>query len=52
MSKTEFATLDDMRYYDDHCEAHTKLKGLVRGFGLGPEDVLSIYFSPGHVATI
>lgn len=52
MAKTEFATLDDMRYYDDHCAAHTKLKGIAKGFGLGPDDIMSVYFQPGHVATL
>lgn len=42
-----------MRYYDDTCAAHTQLKGLVKTFGLGPEDILSIYFdAPAHVATL
>jgi hypothetical protein len=52
VAKTEFASLEDMRWYDSDCPAHDKLKGLVREFGIGPDDILSIYFEPGHVAVI
>ncbi|KAL4891954.1 hypothetical protein BDV59DRAFT_203212 [Aspergillus ambiguus] len=39
--KTTFASLDDMKYYDNECEAHKALKALA-----GPvrEDILSTYF--------
>ncbi|KAF9888117.1 hypothetical protein FE257_009253 [Aspergillus nanangensis] len=39
--KTTFASLEDMKYYDDECEAHKALKAVA-----GPvrEDVLSTYF--------
>ncbi|KAG7146034.1 Fusaristatin A biosynthesis cluster protein like [Verticillium longisporum] len=53
VAKTEFASLADMRWYDDECPAHAKLKALVPEFGLNPpEDVMSIYFEPGHVAVL
>ncbi|EGY19843.1 hypothetical protein ACHAP6_006894 [Verticillium nonalfalfae] len=53
VAKTEFASLADMRWYDDECPAHAKLKALVPEFGLNPpEDIMSIYFEPGHVAVL
>ncbi|CAG8950064.1 hypothetical protein HYFRA_00008296 [Hymenoscyphus fraxineus] len=39
----EFASLEDMKYYDEECEAHKVLKGKAGGLGLeGPP--LSVYF--------
>ncbi|KAI0007052.1 stress responsive A/B barrel domain-containing protein [Xylariaceae sp. FL0662B] len=44
----EFANLDDMRYYDDQCEAHAALKSKAKTFGIvgGPSGVLVAYFKP------
>ncbi|PWY87668.1 hypothetical protein BO70DRAFT_360300 [Aspergillus heteromorphus CBS 117.55] len=39
--KTTFASMEDMKFYDEHCEAHKALKAVV-----GPvrEDILTSYF--------
>ncbi|KAG6010452.1 hypothetical protein E4U21_006453 [Claviceps maximensis] len=42
--KAEFASLDDMKYYDEKCQAHQALKDIVKG--LGVEGVLTVYFKP------
>ncbi|GAO15059.1 uncharacterized protein UV8b_02345 [Ustilaginoidea virens] len=42
--KTEFASLDDMRYYDESCAAHQTLKATAKNLGL--EGVLTVYFKP------
>ncbi|KYK60647.1 stress responsive A/B barrel domain-containing protein [Drechmeria coniospora] len=42
--KTEFASLDDLRYYDDKCEAHQKLK--VAAKDLTIEGIQTVYFKP------
>ncbi|KAL2758516.1 hypothetical protein ACRALDRAFT_1068813 [Sodiomyces alcalophilus JCM 7366] len=52
VTKTEFSSLDDMRWYDAECPAHATLKKLVGGFGIGPDDILSVYFEPGHIAVL
>lgn len=39
--KTTFASLEDMQYYDNECEAHKALKAVA---GPVKEDVLSTYF--------
>ncbi|ORY55293.1 stress responsive A/B barrel domain-containing protein [Pseudomassariella vexata] len=46
VSKTEFASLNDMKYYDDQCEAHAELKSLAKGLGIqgGPAGVMTVYF--------
>lgn len=45
-SKTEFASLDDMKFYDDHDEAHATLKAAAKGFGIqgGPAGVMTVFF--------
>jgi hypothetical protein len=45
VSKTEFASMDDMKYYDDGCQAHQALKDFVKG-NLSPEGVMTVYFKP------
>ncbi|PHH77779.1 hypothetical protein CDD80_203 [Ophiocordyceps camponoti-rufipedis] len=45
VSKTEFAAMDDMRYYDDECEAHAKLKAFANK-ELTVEGVLTAFFTP------
>lgn len=52
VSKTEFANLDDMRFYDEQCPAHKVLKGLAGEFGVGPDDVLSVHYTPSHIALL
>lgn len=46
VSQTEFASLEDMRYYDDGCEAHAALKAVAKGLGIvgGPDGVMTVYF--------
>ncbi|EPS31764.1 hypothetical protein POX_d06043 [Penicillium oxalicum] len=39
--KTTFASLEDMQYYDNECEAHKALKAVA---GPAKEDVLTTYF--------
>lgn len=39
--KTTFASLEDMKYYDNECEAHKALKAVA---GPVKEDVLTTYF--------
>ncbi|CAI7631719.1 unnamed protein product [Penicillium glandicola] len=39
--KTTFASLEDMKYYDSECEAHTALKAVARPVS---EDVLTTYY--------
>ncbi|KAH6656548.1 stress responsive A/B barrel domain-containing protein [Truncatella angustata] len=49
VSKTDFASLDDMKYYDDKCEAHAALKAFAKGnlkIQGGPSGVLTVYFEP------
>lgn len=43
-SKSEFATKEDMAYYDDECEAHKVLK--VGAKDLGVEGIMTIYYDP------
>ncbi|KAJ5224055.1 hypothetical protein N7468_008597 [Penicillium chermesinum] len=40
-AKTTFASLDDMKYYDNECEAHKALKALA---GSIKEDVMTTYY--------
>ncbi|OLN85745.1 hypothetical protein CCHL11_07770 [Colletotrichum chlorophyti] len=49
VAKTEFASLEDMRYYDDECEAHNALKVFVKE-NLDVGGVMSVYFEPKAVA--
>ncbi|KAM3562740.1 hypothetical protein MY1884_001642 [Beauveria asiatica] len=42
--KTEFASMDDMRFYDDGCPAHSEFKATARG--LGVEGIMTTYFTP------
>ncbi|KAH6604135.1 Cupin [Trichoderma cornu-damae] len=44
VAKTEFASIEDMKYYDEECPAHKALKSV--GSGLGVEGVMTIYFKP------
>jgi len=47
-SKSEFASVADMKYYDDECEAHKVLKA--KGTKLGIEGVMMVYFDPVVIA--
>ena len=43
-AKTEFASADDMKYYDEECPAHKQLKGVAKTLTM--EGVLSVFFKP------
>lgn len=47
VSKTEFASMDDMKYYDSGCKAHDDLKTFVKT--LDVKGVLTVYFTPQAV---
>ncbi|KAG6118390.1 hypothetical protein E4U13_000239 [Claviceps humidiphila] len=42
--KTEFAGMDEMKYYDESCQAHQALKDMAKE--LGVEGILTVYFKP------
>ena len=42
VARSEFANMDDMRWYDEECPAHAALKETARGFNL-PEPPLVVY---------
>ncbi|KAI0595226.1 stress responsive A/B barrel domain-containing protein [Biscogniauxia sp. FL1348] len=46
VNKSEFASIEDMRYYDEACEAHAALKAKAKTFGItgGPAGVLMACF--------
>ena len=44
VSKSEFASLDDMKYYDADCEAHASVKKHIMSAGC--EGVLTVYTKP------
>ncbi len=49
-AKSEFSTLEDMKYYDTDCEAHQILKAGVKT--LGVEGIMTVYFPPAVVSAI
>ncbi|WYZ39125.1 hypothetical protein EsH8_III_001039 [Colletotrichum jinshuiense] len=51
VAKTEFASLEDMRYYDDECAAHGALKVFVKE-KLTVGGVMSVYFEPKVVSVL
>ncbi|KAF4980355.1 hypothetical protein FZEAL_3616 [Fusarium zealandicum] len=51
VSKTEFASMEDMKYYDDDCKAHDDLKVFVKS-SLAVEGVLTVYFKPQAVGGV
>ncbi|KFH47070.1 hypothetical protein ACRE_021820 [Hapsidospora chrysogenum ATCC 11550] len=42
VSKTEFASMEDMRYYDDGCAAHGAVKAAIKE--LTVDGILTVYF--------
>jgi len=44
--KTTFASLDDMKYFDDECAAHAKVKSAATGEGLIVPPLMMVYFTP------
>ncbi|PMD27581.1 hypothetical protein NA56DRAFT_615380 [Hyaloscypha hepaticicola] len=49
-AKSEFSTLEDMKYYDTDCEAHQTLKAGVKS--LGVEGIMTVYFPPAVVSAL
>lgn len=50
VSKTEFASLEDMKYYDEECAAHNEVKKLVGT--IKPDGILTVYFKPQAMAAL
>jgi hypothetical protein len=50
VAKSEFSSLDDMKYYDNECEAHKTLK--IGAKSLGVEGVMTVYYPPEVLATL
>ncbi|KAJ8067097.1 hypothetical protein OCU04_004474 [Sclerotinia nivalis] len=48
VAKTEFKNLEDMKYYEDSCEAHRWFKAEVKT--LGVEGVCCVFYEPSVVA--
>jgi len=44
VARSEFANLDDMKYYDEGCEAHKVLKQGAKT--LGVEGIMTVYYTP------
>ncbi|KAF5130732.1 hypothetical protein E5D57_007076 [Metarhizium anisopliae] len=42
--KTEFASMDDLKYYDESCAAHKNLKATAKE--LGVEGIMTVFFKP------
>jgi hypothetical protein len=50
VAKSEFASLDDLKYYDTGCEAHTTLKAGAKELGI--EGIMTVYFSAAVTAAL
>ncbi|KAF3072903.1 hypothetical protein CFAM422_004578 [Trichoderma lentiforme] len=50
VSKSEFASLEDMKYYDEECVAHQALKKVA--MTLGVEGIMTVYFKPQVVGGV
>ncbi|UNI24083.1 hypothetical protein JDV02_009859 [Purpureocillium takamizusanense] len=48
VAKTEFASLDDMKFYDNECKAHQALKAAAKDLTI--EGIQTVYFTPEVVA--
>jgi len=48
VAKSEFKTVEDMKYYDNDCEAHKALK--LNAKTLGVEGMMMVYYDPVVVA--
>jgi len=44
LGMTTFASLEDMKYYDDSCEAHTALKKNIGPRAGGPTNIMTVYY--------
>lgn len=50
VAKSEFKSLDDMKYYDNDCEAHKTLKAGAKS--LGVEGIMTVYYPPQIVSSL
>ncbi|RAL65999.1 hypothetical protein DID88_005660 [Monilinia fructigena] len=48
VAKTEFKNLEDMRYYENKCEAHQKFKAEVKTLGI--QGMCSVFYEASVVA--
>ncbi|KAI6780499.1 uncharacterized protein J7T54_000138 [Emericellopsis cladophorae] len=44
VSKTEFASMDDMKFYESECPAHGAVKGLLEE--LKVDGIMTVFFKP------
>lgn len=44
VAKSEFASMDDLKYYDNECKAHQVLKATAKTLGM--EGVMTVFFKP------
>lgn len=49
--KTEFYSMEDMKYYEDQCQAHKSLKSAVTTT-MAVEGMLTVYFKPRLVSSL
>jgi hypothetical protein len=52
VSKTEFANIEDMRYYDVDCAAHAALKAVGKSLSIegGQDGIMTVYFEAAVTA--
>ncbi|KAH7316494.1 hypothetical protein B0I35DRAFT_433225 [Stachybotrys elegans] len=50
ISKTEFASMEDMKFYDEECKAHAEIKKVVRS--LAVDGIMTVYFKPQKIAVM
>ncbi|ESZ96607.1 hypothetical protein SBOR_2974 [Sclerotinia borealis F-4128] len=48
VAKTEFRNMEDMKYYEESCEAHQKLKDEAKTLGI--EGMCCVFYEPSVVA--
>ena len=44
VNKTEFASMDDMRYYESECPAHGEVKKVLGEITI--DDMMTVFFKP------
>lgn len=50
--QTTFASSEDMKYYDDECSAHSKVKAAAKEEALIVPPLLVVYFTPDLAETL
>ncbi|TEY43195.1 hypothetical protein BOTCAL_0375g00110 [Botryotinia calthae] len=48
VAKTEFKNMEDLKYYDESCEAHKWFKGEIKTLGI--EGMCCVFYEPSVVA--